>query len=279
VKDNASEASKEEGLSCALPSDRSYDPQFFAKIVAVEDRHFWFRARNDVIANAVISLVNGLPSDYRLLEVGCGTGVVLRHLAGVCQQGSVLGLDLYPEAVSYARERTGCEVVLGDVLSPPESLGQFDIVCMFDVLEHLPDERQTLMAIDRVLKPGGSLVLTVPAHPSLWSYFDVAACHCRRYDRRQVEKLLQENQFRITYLTEFMMLLYPLIWLFRRAGKGKELPSQGQAAQQAASEFRILPGINGLLGILLSWERSFVKRGWSIPIGTSLLAIAQKSGN
>ena len=134
-----------------LCQNRSYDPQFFAKILAVEDRHFWFRARNDVIASAVAGLVNGLPTGYRLLEVGCGTGVVLRHLAGVCQRGSVLGLDLYPEAVSYARERTGCEVVVGDVRSPPESLGQFDIVGMFDVLEHLPDERQTLMALDRVL--------------------------------------------------------------------------------------------------------------------------------
>ena len=273
---NTSETPREDIHLHSLRSNGSYDPDFFAKIGEVEDRHFWFGARNEIIAAAVANLISGLPSGYRVLEVGCGTGVVLRRLAGMCDRGEVLGLDLYPEAVSLAQERTGCQVVVGDILTPPLSLGEFDIVGAFDVLEHLADERRTLMALSKMLKSDGSLVLTVPAHSSLWSYFDVAACHCRRYDRRQLVKLLQENQFEITYLTEFMMLLYPLIWLFRKAGKGKKVPSQRLAAQEAASEFEIIPVINGLLRVLLSWEQSFVRQRWSIPIGTSLLAVAKK---
>ena len=165
----------------AVTSDdgNTYDPQFFSKIAAVEDRHFWFTARNRVIEAVVGNIVAKLPGRYRVLEAGCGTGVVLRELVKTCADGEVIGMDLYPEAVAFARERAGCEVVLGDILQPP-SLGLFDLVALCDVLEHLPNDGEIVDGLRRLLNPGGRLLLTVPAHMSLWSYFDVAACHRRR---------------------------------------------------------------------------------------------------
>lgn len=253
-----------------------YDPQFFAKIAAVEDRHFWFRARNRVIAAIVGNLVQELSPGYRVLEVGCGTGGVLRKLNEVCRAGVVFGCDLYPEAVEFARKKAGCCVLANDIMNPATEMGQFDLVCFFDVLEHLADESQTLKALRSFLKADGRLILTVPAHSSLWSYFDVAACHCRRYERAALTRVLQENGFRLDYQTEFMSLLFPILWLSRRiAGVGYK-NDRLTAAKKASSELRVVPGLNGLLDIALGWESAAMRRRMKLPLGTSLLAVASK---
>jgi SAM-dependent methyltransferase len=253
-----------------------YDPQFFAKIAAVEDRHFWFRARNRVIAAAVGNLVRELSPGYRVLEVGCGTGGVLRKLSEVCRTGEVFGCDLYPEAVEFARKKSGCCVLANDIMNPATEMGQFDLVGFFDVLEHLPHEAQALRALHLLLKEDGKLLLTVPAHAGLWSYFDVAACHCRRYEPAALTRVLQENGFRLDYQTEFMSLLFPVLWLSRRLAGAGYKNDRLTAAKKASSELRVVPGLNGLLEIALGWESAAMRRRIKLPIGTSLLAVASK---
>jgi len=257
------------------PTD-SYDPRLFAKIAAVEDRHFWFCARNRIIAAAVRSVADGLPPGYRVLEAGCGTGFVLRQLVEVCRDGEVVGMDLFPEAVAFASRRAGCRVLAGDVLDPPE-LGQFDLVGMFDVLEHLPDDRAILRGLHQLLKPGGVLLLTVPAHLSLWSYFDVSSCHCRRYEPDELAVKLAEAGFRIEYLTEFMTSIFPLVWLGRRVKGGSRTTDRATADARTENELKIVPGVNGLLKAVLSLEAAAIARRWRLPKGTSLLAVARKS--
>jgi SAM-dependent methyltransferase len=253
----------------------SYDPQFFAKIAAVEDRHFWFCARNRIIAAAAHGVVAGLAPGYRVLEVGCGTGVVLRQLVEICRGGEVIGMDLFPEAVAFASRRASCPVLAGDVLNPPE-LGAIDMVGIFDVLEHLPDDRVILRGLHRLLKPGGALLLTVPAHMSLWSYFDVSSCHCRRYERGELASRLGEAGFRIEYLTEFMTVLFPLVWAGRRLKGGKRSINREEANAKTSGELKVVPGMNGLLKAVLSLEAAAIARRWRLPKGTSLLAIARK---
>jgi len=258
--------------SMAVQSD-SYNPQYFRKIAEVEDRHFWFGARNRIIGVAVSNIVKDLPDGYRLLEVGCGTGVVLRYLAGVCDRGEVMGLDLYLEAVAFAKERSGCRVVAGDVLNPPVA-GDFDVIGLFDVLEHLSKESETLQALHRLLKPGGTLVLTVPAHMSLWSYFDVAACHVRRYEQAAMNSLLVSNRFEAEYLTEFMVPLFPLLWLLRR--RSGNAPGSEKAATKVAAELKVVPIVNEILKGIIGLERFAIDRRWRLPFGSSLLAIARR---
>jgi SAM-dependent methyltransferase len=265
-------------MTNSLPATgASYDPQFFPKIAAVEDRHFWFSARNRIIAAAVRKVVGSLSAGYRVLEVGCGTGVVLRQLVEVCRGAEVVGIDLFPEAVAFASRRASCPVLVGDVLNPP-SLGEFDLVGMFDVLEHLPDDRAILRGLGRLLKPGGALILTVPAHMSLWSYFDVSACHCRRYERDELAAKLAETGFNVVYLTEFMMTLFPLVWVGRRLNGGRRPVTREVADAKTADELKIIPGVNGLLKGVLSLEAALVARGWRLPKGTSILAVARKTG-
>ena len=260
----------------SLPAGRaSYDPQFFPKIAAVEDRHFWFSARNRIIAAAVRTVIGGLATGYRVLEVGCGTGVVLRQLVEVCHGAEVVGIDLFPEAVAFASRRASCRVLVGDALNPP-ALGEFDVVGMFDVLEHLPDDRAILRGLGRFLKPGGALILTVPAHMSLWSYFDVSASHCRRYEREELEAKLIETGFKVAYVTEFMMTLFPLVWAGRRLNGGRRPVAREVADARTAKELKVIPGVNGLLKSMLSLEAAPIAHGWRLPKGTSILAIARK---
>jgi SAM-dependent methyltransferase len=185
-------------------------------------------------------------------------------------------MDLFPEAVAFARKKASCPVFLGDAESPP-ALGQFDVVGIFDVLEHLADDRKTLTGLNVMLKPGGALILTVPAHMSLWSYFDVAACHRRRYAPSGLAQLLQEGGFEVEYLTEFMMSLFPLVRVLRRKKHGDELMDRERATEKAATELKIVPIINGLLKLILGVEAFAIQQRWRLPIGTSLLAVARKA--
>lgn len=252
-----------------------YDPQFFAKIAAIENRHFWFCARARIITCVTRQVVSKLQPGYRLIEAGCGTGMVLRELVQVCPTGNVVGIDVFPEAVAFAVKTASCPVMVGD-LEQPMDFGQADVVGTFDVLEHMADDRKILRGLNRVLKPAGTLILTVPAHMSLWSYFDVASHHHRRYTAAQLENVLRETGFEIEYLTEFMMSLFPLLWLVRRLnGRGAQIDRE-KAVGRAANELRVVPVINGILKLILSWEPLAIRRRWRLPIGSSLLAVCRK---
>ena len=121
----------------------SYDRCWFAPIAKVEARHFWFRTRNKVIATVVSQITANLAPGYRVLEVGCGTGNVLRVLEQACPHGMVIGMDMFAEGLYYARQRTSCPLIQGDINKPPFAK-QFDLICLFDVLEHLPDDIQAM---------------------------------------------------------------------------------------------------------------------------------------
>lgn len=252
------------------PSSPSYDPQFFASIAAIEDRHFWFTARNRVIRAAVEPVVKTLPDGYRVLEVGCGTGFVLKELVHICQRGEVIGTDLYPEAVAFASARAGCQVLVGDVLKPL-NLGLFDVVCAFDVIEHLDDDVSILQGLRKLLKPGGTLLVTVPAHQYLWSYFDESACHKRRYECSTLRLALEGAGFLPTYLTEFMMTIFPLVWMHRTMASRK----QASNSDLAKDELRIVPVLNEVLRGLLSLESLIIRARGKLPVGTSVLAMAR----
>jgi SAM-dependent methyltransferase len=247
----------------------SYDPQFFATIAAIEDRHFWFTARNRTIHAAVKPVVTSLPDGYRVLEVGCGTGFVLKELVQLCQRGEVVGMDLYPEAVEFARARASCQVLVGDVLKPLD-LELFDVVCAFDVIEHLDDDVSILQGLRKLLKPGGTLFVTVPAHPYLWSYFDESACHKRRYECATLRAALNAAGFSPDYMTEFMMSIFPLVWLNRKLASRK----QASDADLAKAELRIVPVVNEALRAALSLESLVIRSRGRLPIGTSILASA-----
>jgi SAM-dependent methyltransferase len=264
----------------ATPDPGGYDPAYFARLFQIEDRHFWFRARNRIIAAAARQIVAGLPPDYRVLEVGCGTGNVLRFLERACPNGTVVGMDLFVEGLHYARRRTSCVLVCGDARLPPFRL-PFSVIGLFDVLEHLPDDRCLLRDLQGMLGPGGALLLTVPAYRSLWSYFDEVSRHCRRYEPAELHSKLTEAGFQVEYLTPYMLALYPLVRIGRRAAASRGAQRRAtvdpdHARGLAERELRIMPVLNQLLSLCLLPEARLIARRCKLPLGTSLLAVARK---
>jgi SAM-dependent methyltransferase len=248
----------------------AFDAEGIRRLVAAEDRHFWFRARNEILAALAGEEVRALPDGFRILEVGCGSGNVLRVLKRLAaERGDVEGLELSAQAAAVARERTGLRISNG-YLADLEPKSPFDIIGAFDVLEHVADELALLTEIRERLRPRGRLLITVPAHQGLWSAFDVASGHERRYTLETLSKSLRAAGFRVRYLTYFMSLLYPPMWLRRRFLKARDT----DMAALLDSEFQIVPVINEMAFELLRQEARVVRSRRRLPMGTSIAAIA-----
>jgi SAM-dependent methyltransferase len=256
-----------------------YDARFFARFAEVEETHFWFASRRRIVAPLLTQAVAGLPPGAPVVEIGCGTGGMLGLLAEVCGPERVIGLDLFLEGLALARARHSVHLVQGDLQrSPFRPVG---LLCMFDVLEHLTADEEALQDLYTLLAPGGRLLLTVPAWPALWSYYDVAQCHRRRYRPRELGSKLRAAGFEVEYLTPMLSGMLPLV-LFNRilAPLAARLTrsSSPPAAEKALADLLPPPApVNALLTRFLAWERPLVARQRRVPAGTSLLALARRS--
>jgi SAM-dependent methyltransferase len=258
------------------PTPGGYDASLFDDLARVEDRHFWFRARNVLIYELAKKLCSGLKPGYLVLEVGCGTGNVLNALRRACDGGVVIGMERFFDRLPHARRRYAGPLVQADARSLP--FGKpFELVGMFDVLEHIPEERETLLSLREMLVPGGRLILTVPAHQFLWSHFDEAAHHCRRYSITQIRKTLADAGFDIEFASHFMAGIFPLVWAFRKIGGLRRSRSPEEARKLTMEEFRVIPVINGLLTSVMTLEARWVARGNRLPFGTSLVVVARRN--
>ncbi len=249
----------------------SYHPAHFASLAAAEDRHFWFRSRNQVIVKLASQLLRGAPANSRTLEAGCGNGNVLRFLERSLPGSRVIGMDFFAEGLEWARRRTTCPLVRGDLLHPPFR-GAFHLIGLFDVLEHIQDDVGALEQLRETLGPGAALLLTVPAEPRLWSIFDEAAGHCRRYTEDGLRRTVAAAGYSVERMTPFMASTYPLVKLIRRLRRGKSM----SAEQAVAEELRIIPVLNGLLYRMLAVEGEWLTSGHSLPFGSSLIGVLRK---
>lgn len=250
-----------------------YDPAFFKSLDEVEDRHFWFRARKRVVGSILRDLTAHLAPGYHVLELGCGNGGMLRLLQECSRGGSVVGMDLFAQGLRNARNRCTCALVQGDAGLPPFG-EQFQIVGMFDVLEHIERDVAALRDVRRMLAPGGAIVITVPAHMSLWSYFDQAAHHARRYSVAELSTKLADAGFDVRYITQFMGAIYPLVWMGRRVNA--ILGASKDAVARTQQELAITPGLNALLDRALAGEETLIRNRRKITLGTSILAVATR---
>jgi len=204
----------------------------------------------------------------RILDAGCGTGVNLQMLA---KHGDAIGVDVSPEALKFSTKRSVGTLLNGRI----ERLGfhaeSFGLITALDVLEHVEDDRAAIRELHRITKPGGRLVITVPAYQSLWSEHDEALHHYRRYTRRQLREKLTDAGFEIEKMSYFMTLFFLPIFVFRL---GQRLLKKRQG--QAQVSYIILPKwLNQLLVKILDIER-WLLRWITLPFGVSLLCVARK---
>jgi SAM-dependent methyltransferase len=233
-----------------------------------EDRHWWFVGRRHIVRSLLQSLLDGR-TDRTILEIGCGTGGMLPILS---EFGRVTGIDPSEDAIRYSKQRHGSHAELWRVDFPRDLPpgDRYDVVALFDVLEHLDDDALALRRAASLLTPGGLLVVTVPAHRFLWSPHDVINHHRRRYARRELHSRIRESGLRLVRLSYYNMFLFPLVLLARLLRR----PVSG--APEGRSDFKTTPGpINASLAALFGSER-FLLSHVDLPFGVSLLAVARK---
>jgi SAM-dependent methyltransferase len=236
-------------------------------MASIEADHWWFAARR-AIAERVIGQL-GLPPDASILDAGCGTG---GNLAMLSRHGRVDAMELDDQARHVANAKGIARVVSGrlpDALPYPQE--HFDLIALLDVLEHVEDDRSSVRALASLLKPGGHLLISVPAFPFLWSAHDAVHHHKRRYYLGELKRTLGDAGLEVTYASYFNTVLFPLIFGVRQLGKLRaRKPESGDLTLPR-------PLINRLLFAVFSSER-FVLGRWSLPFGVSALAVARKTG-
>ncbi len=237
----------------------------YETMAAVEDRHFWFVAMRATVRDAFTAL--DLPSDARVLDLGCGTGGTMKALHGLAR---FTGLDMSPTAARFAAHRTGEAVVCGLATDLPVRGASVDAVLALDVFEHIPDDGRAVAEVRRVLKPGGALVATVPCHPALFSEHDRALHHVRRYTRDGFLALLRAHGLHPVRVTWTNATLYPLVATLRWLGR---IRSTGHVAARSDASRAVGP-LNAVLKQVMMMERRFLQRR-DLPWGLGLLVVAR----
>ena len=236
----------------------------FDRMAELDQHHWWFRARRRILEELIVRVVRP-PKGGRVLEVGCGTG---HNLAMLGKFGHLDASELDFAARTLSTKRLGREVK--EAKLPDLSMfkrNEYDLVALLDVLEHVPDDLASLRAIHRRLKPGGALLLTVPANPWMWSAHDAAHHHFRRYTKKQLKELFLRSGLEIELLSYFNTLLYPLIAAARIAGK---------LLRRDSSDDK-LPGerVNAALEKIFGVEAGVLGRV-PMPFGVSLVAVVRR---
>lgn len=239
-------------------------PDEYRKMAEVEDAMWYYRALHRHVERSLAAV---LPPAARVLDAGCGTGGLLRRLRATRPQWTLTGLDFSPLACELARERTGGEVMQGSVAALPFTDGQFDAITSCDVVCQVTEPAQAVREFNRVLRPGGFVVLTMPAYQWMYSYHDREVGNLRRYHRGEVNALLRGGGFRIVRSTYWNTLLLPLAVLRR-----KILPPSAPTSDVGLFPAPIEAGFNALMAL----EHAWLGAGGSLPLGNSVLTVAQK---
>lgn len=231
----------------------------------LEERHWWFVVRRKIVMDAVRRWAPE-PTES-ILEVGCGTGGTLRALSEEFPHARVSGVEPVADAVA-AGCRKGCSVTLGSFDRLPAEDASVDLLLTLDVLEHLDDDVAGLAEACRVLRPGGRLVVTVPALPSLWGPHDELNAHRRRYLRAGLSDAIEASGLRVERATYFNSVLLPLGYVGRVGGRLLGLKSDPAVNLPAAP-------VNAAMRGFFSAEVPWLRRA-DLPCGMSLLAVASK---
>jgi SAM-dependent methyltransferase len=234
----------------------------YDRMAEIDERHWWYRARREIIA-ALIDRYAKPQAGAAVLEVGCGTG---HNLSMLGRFGHVDGIEIDAAARALAEKRLGREVhgaPLPELAGIPEQ--HYDLIGAFDVIEHVVDDQAAIAALAKRLKPGGKLVVTVPAHQWMWSAHDVVNHHQRRYSKAGLRALVDGSPLKLEKLGYLNSLLFPLAVGARFASK--------VAGRESADDSVPPAPVNWAFEKVFGLERHLVGR-LPLPPGLSLFAIA-----
>ncbi|WP_230631583.1 class I SAM-dependent methyltransferase [Sphingomonas sp. Leaf37] len=235
----------------------------YDRMAAHDSTHWWYRARRDILSDYLTRYGN-VPKGARILEIGCGTGHNLPMLATF---GDVDAIEIDPAAREIASERLGKPV--GDARLPElpgVARGAYDLIAVLDVVEHIEDDVAALKGMESLLKPGGKILIAVPAHQWLWSAHDVVNHHHRRYSKGSLVTAIEAAGLKPRKLTYFNSLLFPLAAAARIAGRltGRDDSDDSPPAKP----------LNALFETIFRLERHAVGRVPLTP-GVSIVTLAE----
>lgn len=239
------------------------DRTLYDHMAQLDNLHWWYRGRRQILEK-YIERSAYLPTDARILEIGCGTG---HNLAMLAKFGSVDAIEIDDASRVIAEGRLGREIYASSLPGLPDiSRNAYDMIALLDVLEHVEDDVAALRSMADCLKHGGKILITVPAHPWMWSNHDVANHHHRRYTRKSLANCLTKAGLRFDQINYFNSLLFPIAVTQRLAAKvfGNE-----------SRDDTTLPGpINNIFESVFALERYAIGR-FPLPPGLSLATLVE----
>ena len=243
------------------------DQQFYSEYSQIEDTHWWFRGRREIFTRLLDPLGK---ARLRILDIGFGTGAMLTFLS---RYGDVVGMDMSVEAIRFARTRCDRPMLLGDITHVPLATASLDLVTAFDIIEHVDDDAAALAELARICRPGGHMLITVPALQFLWGNQDVISHHRRRYTLREVEARVRTAGFTPRRLSYFNALLFPAVAAVRVARR-----LRGEPQGPVKSDFTMTkPGlVNDVLARVFASEGRVLTR-WRLPVGVSVVCLAERT--
>lgn len=242
------------------------ETQEYNTMFELENDYWWFVARRALVEELVKNEANNCPSP-KIFDVGCGTGA---NLAAFSQYGKSYGIDMAKEAISFCRSRGLNNLVISKVESVAYLSESFDVITALDVLEHIDDDVAAMKELYRVCKPGGMLLVTVPAYGFLWSEHDEALHHRRRYAAHELRNKLTLAGFDIERCSYFITLFFFPILAIRI------LQSIFKDSTHPKTSHIALPRIiNKLLIAILAFEQ-WLLHFINLPFGVSIVCVARK---
>ena len=235
----------------------------YEKMYKVQNTHWWFIGKANIVEDVIDKT-----DRQTILDIGCGAGLMLRRLL---KYGEVYGVDFSAEAVKFSsRILTNGSVKQGALPDGiPFSDGEFDLITMLDVLEHVDDDAASVKTLYRLLKPRGLAIVTVPAYMHLWSNHDRVLEHKRRYTKQHLLSLFDKREWQIEKATYFNSLLYLPILFIRTLNKLFH-PHRVETDDALPSA-----PMNAVFTAVMRLERKYLRRN-NFPVGVSVLISARK---
>ncbi len=240
---------------------------FIKEIKQMEDTHWWHRAKREIIASVIQKEIDKSKKKLRILEIGAGTSLLIKEFI---HSADTFALDRSKTALALSKKNGIGNTIHADLGTYSGYKKNFyDIVVAADVLEHLEDDFGAVKKIHDMLKKGGIFIIHVPAHQSLFSYWDKSLGHYRRYEKADLKKLIKHSPFTISFLSFRLPSAYPFVRIFRMLSSNTN--------KKRKSDFEQFSLLNLPLYLYTRTEDALIRRKLiHPPFGLSLFAIAKK---
>jgi SAM-dependent methyltransferase len=267
-----------DGIKCYNPdsaiTNDYYPPGAFEELFTLEQNNFWFMARNRLIIHLFKKFMPHGNAGLKTLEIGCGTGYVLRGLKQFSNL-KLFGAEIFLQGLSFASKRLPDVEFFQLDATKQQFVSEFDIICTFDVLEHIEEDEITIKNIYTALKEGGLFFISVPRHRFMWSAIDELSNHKRRYSKKEMAAKLKKAGFSVLFTSSFVFSLFPFMAASRMLNR-KTLPKNKDNSENLLHELKISKPLNSLFYLFMLIDEMLIKIGFRLPYGGSLIVVAKK---